>query len=60
MIQDSLDALADIASPPFRSVAVKTLCLTAALLVVAWFGFDRVALSLVRVSRIGSRWRSRC
>ncbi len=53
MIQDSLDALADIASPPFRSVAVKTLCLTAALLVVAWFGFDRVALSLVRVE---SHW----
>ena len=49
MIQDSLDALADIVSPPFRSVAAKTLCLTAALLVVVWFGFDRLALSLVSV-----------
>ena len=55
MLKDALDSLADIASPPFRRVAVKTVALTAAILVVVWFGLDRLALSLVVSSRIGSR-----
>ncbi|HEY1943347.1 MAG TPA: sulfate transporter family protein [Roseiarcus sp.] len=49
MFQDALDSLADIASPPFRRVAVKTVALTTAILVVLWFGLDRLALSLVGV-----------
>ena len=49
MLQDALDALADVVSPPFRSVAAKTSGLTAALLVVAWFGLDRLAAPMVRV-----------
>jgi CysZ protein len=49
MLQDALDSLGDIVSPPFRKVAVKSLALTAAVLVLAWFGLDRLALSLVGV-----------
>ena len=49
MLQDSLDSLGDIASPPFRKVAAKSLALTTAVLVLAWFGFDRLLLSLVDV-----------
>ena len=49
MLQDALDSLADIVSPPFRTVMAKSLVLTAAVLVLAWFGLDRLALSLVPV-----------
>jgi CysZ protein len=49
MLQDALDSLNDIASPPFRRVAVKSLALTAAILALAWFGLDRLALSLVEL-----------
>ena len=49
MLQDALDSLGDIASPPFRKVAAKSLALTTAVLVLAWFGFDRLLLSLVDV-----------
>ncbi len=49
MLQDALDSLGDIVSPPFRKVAAKSLALTAAILVLAWFGLDRLALSLVDV-----------
>jgi CysZ protein len=47
MWQDALDSLADIVSPPFRKVMAKSFVLTAAVLVLAWFGLDRLALSLV-------------
>jgi CysZ protein len=49
MFQDALDSLGDIFSPPFRRVMAKSLALTAAVLVLAWIGLDRLALSLVRV-----------
>ncbi|MGA2486247.1 MAG: sulfate transporter family protein [Roseiarcus sp.] len=49
MLQDAFDSLADIASPPFRKVVVKSLALTAAALLVAWFGLDRLALHFVDV-----------
>ncbi len=47
MLQDALDALGDIVSPPFRKVMAKSLALTAAILVIAWFGLDRLVLSAV-------------
>jgi CysZ protein len=43
MLQDALDSLSDIVSPPFRRVMAKSLALTAAVLVVAWLGLDRFA-----------------
>jgi CysZ protein len=43
MLQDALDSLSDIVSPPFRRVMAKSLALTAAALVLAWFGLDRFA-----------------
>jgi CysZ protein len=49
MLQDALDSFSDIFSPPFRKVMAKSLALTAAILVLAWFGLDRLALSLVPV-----------
>jgi len=49
MLQDALDSLADIASPPFRRVVVKSLALTAAALALVWFGLDRLALHFVAV-----------
>ena len=49
MLQDALDAFGDIFSPPFRKVMAKSLALTAAVLALAWFGLDRLALSLVHV-----------
>ena len=53
MIADALDALAEIFSPPFRRVMWKSLGLTTAILVLAGFGLDRLALSLVHV---GPAW----
>ena len=49
MLQDAFDSLADIASPPFRKVVVKSLALTAAALLAAGFGLDRLALYFVDV-----------
>ena len=49
MFQDAVDSLSDIFSPPFRRVMAKSLALTAAALALAWFGLDRLALSLVHV-----------
>ena len=53
MLQDAFDALGDVVSPPFRRVAVKSLALTAAILLLAWLGLDRLALSLIDV---GPHW----
>jgi CysZ protein len=55
MIDDALDAFADIFSPPFRRVMWKSLGLTTAILVLAGVGLDRLALSFVHV---GPAWLS--
>jgi CysZ protein len=49
VLQDAFDSLNDIASPPFRKVVVKSLALTAAALILAWFGLDRLALHFVNL-----------
>jgi len=49
VLKDATDSLNDIASPPFRKVVVKSLALTAAALLAAWFGLDRLALHFVVV-----------
>ncbi|MGD0641652.1 MAG: sulfate transporter family protein [Roseiarcus sp.] len=49
MFQDAVDSLSDIFSPPFRRVMAKSLALTAAVLLLAWFGLDKLALSMVDV-----------
>jgi CysZ protein len=55
MIADALDAFAEIFSPPFRRVMWKSLALTAAILVLAGLGLDRLALSFAHV---GPAWLS--
>ncbi len=55
MLADALDSFAQIFSPPFRGVMWKSLGLTAALLVVAGVGLDRLAVSLIYV---GPSWLS--
>jgi CysZ protein len=50
VIGDAFDAFAQIFSPPFRQVMLKTLAFAAALLVLAGFGLDRLALSLMHVA----------
>ncbi len=47
MIQDALDAFAQIFTPPFRAVLIKSLALTIAILIIAWFGLDRLLVSFV-------------
>jgi CysZ protein len=49
MLQDAVDSLTDVFSPPFRRVMVKSLALTVGVLVLAGFGLDRLALSFVHV-----------
>src|SRR5260370_30898179 len=49
MIDDALDAFAQIFTPPFRATLWKSLGLTVLLLVLIWFGIDRLAGSLIRV-----------
>jgi CysZ protein len=49
MFQDAFDSFSDVFSRPFRRVMAKSLALTAAALALAWFGLDRLALSLVHV-----------
>ena len=55
MLADIFDSFAQIFSPPFRRVMWKSLGLTTALLVLAGFGLDRLALSLIHV---GPLWLS--
>jgi CysZ protein len=50
MLQDALDSLSDIFSAPFRSVMIKSVALTVAVLVLGGFGLDRLALHFVTVS----------
>jgi CysZ protein len=49
VLQDAFDSLNDIVSPPFRRVMVKSLALTAAALLTAWFGLDRLNVHFVVV-----------
>ena len=49
MITDAFDAFAEIFSPPFRAVMLKSLALTTASLIVAGIALDRLGLSLVHV-----------
>ena len=49
MVRDAVDSFGDIFSRPFRRVMIKSLALTAAALILAGFGLDRLALSLVPV-----------
>jgi CysZ protein len=49
MLQDAIDSFGDTFSLPFRRVMLKSLALTIGVLVLAWFGLDRLALSLVHV-----------
>jgi len=49
MLADAFDSFAQIFSPPFRGVMWKSLGLTAAILVLAGIGLDRLALSLMHV-----------
>jgi CysZ protein len=46
-LQDAIDSFADILSPPFRRVMLKSLGLTILVLVVGGYALDRVALSFV-------------
>ena len=55
MLADALDSFAQIFTPPFRGVMWKSLGLTAAILVLAGVGLDRLALSLIHV---GLSWLS--
>jgi CysZ protein len=47
MLQDALDSLQDVFSPPFRGVMVKSVALTLAVLAAAGFALDRFALHFV-------------
>ena len=49
MLKDATDSLNDIVSPPFRKVVLKSLALTAAALLLVWFGLDRLAVHFVAV-----------
>lgn len=49
MFQDAIAAFRQVFSPPFRSVLIKSIGLTLALLVVAWFGLERLIAYFVTV-----------
>jgi CysZ protein len=49
MLQDAIDSFVDVFSPQFRSVMVKSLALTVAVLILAGVALDRLALSFVHV-----------
>ena len=49
MIQDALAAFGQVFSPPFRRVLWKSLGLTLALLVLAWFGLERLISYFVTI-----------
>ncbi len=50
MLQDAFDSLGDIFSAPFRSVMVKSVGLTIAVLALVGFGLDKFALHFVTTS----------
>jgi CysZ protein len=47
MIQDALDAFVQIFTPPFRATLLKSLALTIGLLIIVWFGVDRLLVSFI-------------
>jgi CysZ protein len=47
MIDDAVAAFAQIFTPPFRATLLKSLALTIALLILAWFALDRLAASFI-------------
>jgi len=47
MLQDAIDSFNDILSPPFRSVMVKSIALTIAVLAIAGLLLDKLAVGLV-------------
>ncbi len=49
MFQDALAAFRQVFSPPFRRVLIKSLGLTLTMLVVAWFGLERLVGYFVTV-----------
>ena len=49
MIEDVIASFAQIFTPPFRAILMKSLGTTIALLIVLWFGLDRLAASLIHV-----------
>jgi CysZ protein len=49
MIHDAIDAFVQIFTPPFRATLWKSLGLTIGLLVLIWFGLDRLAGAFIRV-----------
>ena len=49
MIEDALDAFAQIFTPPFRATLLKSLGLTIGLLVVIWLGLDRLFVYFIHV-----------
>jgi CysZ protein len=50
MIEDAIESLSDIFSPPFRRVLVKSLLLTVALLALVGLGLDHVAVAYIASS----------
>jgi CysZ protein len=55
MLDDAFAAFAHIFTPAFRAVLLKSLALTVALLILAWFALDRLAVSFLGV---GPAWLS--
>jgi CysZ protein len=47
MIEDSIAAFAQIFTPPFRKILIKSLGLTIALLILIWLGLDRLAATFI-------------
>jgi CysZ protein len=51
MIEDAIDAFAQIFTPPFRATLLKSLGLTIGLLIAIWFGVDRLAIYLIPLEK---------
>jgi CysZ protein len=51
MIEDAIDAFAQIFTPPFRATLLKSLGLTIGLLIVIWLGLDRLAIYLIPLEK---------
>ena len=49
MIQDAIAALRQVFSPAFRRVLFKSLGLTIAILILAWFGFERLLTYFIAI-----------
>jgi CysZ protein len=49
MIEDAIAAFAQIFTPPFRGALLKSLAMTIVLLILIWFGLDRLVAYFVHV-----------